>query len=262
MLKYRTIAFFICIHWAVAQAEPLGHRLPELAARPDSVECAFYRHRRFGDPIAEDLRVARWGQPDQTVTIRYRYRYLKQPYVPDTIDGSLPRNQTFRLDPATGRPFDPPWATFRTVRPQDYTHVRMLISAGFNRPIWVHLNRLDELGTWVDHYVDLPNGDRIRRPSEYRIAGPFVSDFSEIVWPFDLGAWNERREYAVAFDAKGEISEILTCARPKAYPNPGCDLQFRIDPLIAKVRFNRRLLDRIDQIRHRAWTFLGCLLQP
>lgn len=255
--------FTICAPMQAGTAEALPAALP---FEPDEVDCAWFLDERFGDLLEEQLRVARWGEGDQVATIRYRYRFLRQPNVPDTVDGSLPRNQSFQIDIMSGEPLRDPFHVFRHVPPQDHKHMKILVSAGFDRPIWIHLNWLDEHGQGETQHVELPNGDRVRKPTHFDVIGPYVGDFQQITWPFPLGEgglreYHEKFEYAVAYSADGEISELLQCGRLDAYPNPSCAYSFRIDPLRAKVRFNRRLLDQIEFVRHRARTFVGCLLQ-
>jgi len=142
----------------------------------------------------------------------------------------------------------------------------ILVRADFDHPIWVLLNWIDELGSGEDFHINLPNGDLVRRPTYFNTIGSYVSDFQQISWPFlegegGLREYHRKFEYAVALDADGEIFEILQCGRRDSYPNPRCDYSFRIDPLRVKVSFNRRLLDQIEFVRHRARAFIECLVR-
>lgn len=136
-----------------------------------------------------------------------------------------------------------------------------MVTANPDRPVWVALNVYDRPGgSGESTNVELPSGIIVRKPSNFFTVGPFVSDFDRIEWPFDLGEYYERSEYSVSRDRHGEIAEILICDRIGSYPNPGCHLKFRFDPLTASIDFNRNQLDRIDIIRQHAKAFVQCLL--
>jgi len=205
------------------------------------------------------LGVARWGQPDQAIELSYRYDFLTQPNVPDTVDGTLERSESFQIDIQTGNALPNPRTELLSLPTQEYTHLTMLVSAGFDRPIWVHLNRLGEIGAHTNEYLTLSNGDRVRRSTAFVLGKIYVSDFRAISWDFDTGDYNRRFEYGVALDEQGEIIEILQCGRDREFTNPTCTFSFRDDPLRVGARFNKRQLPWINLIRNHAQTFVACL---
>lgn len=263
LLNLRTHSFLsavaVILALSIAQAG-LADTIPTV--RPfesDKTDCGFFLSDRFGELREETLRVPRWGADDQTVKIRYRYDYLRQPNVPDTLDGSLPGSQSFEIELETGTPPEMSGYARRHALPQKYTHFSLFVKTGLDRPIWVYLNRLDKRGPSTGSHLTLTNGDIVRKPVNFSIGDLYIGDFREISWNFTLGERDARSEYAVAMDDSGKITELLRCHREGTYPNPGCRYSFRNDPFWARVRFNRSEIDKIDYVRNWAQSFVSCL---
>lgn len=209
--------------------------------------------------ISRDLFVDRIIEDDFVQTITAHADYWLNPYVRSFSDGRMDISARFEMMVEDASPLTDEYGV-NSRSPFDFDHFNILVRSGTERPIWVLLGGTSEASRENWEEITLENGDVVEGPGDMEYSGEFLHGFERVTWTSGQRYVYRNDEFYVLRDSDGEIVEILQCDVGGSYPNPGCQIDYKVQPLWVTVRFNKSLLEHFPLIREHAHTFVRCIL--
>jgi len=210
--------------------------------------------------ISRDLFVDRLVEEDFVRRVTAHADYWHKPYMRDFDDGRMDRTARFKMMIDDATPLSEEYG-FNSRIPSSYEHFSIFVEAGNERPVWVLLWPVSEAGWETPRMVALGNGDMVQGPGDIEFTGETLHGFERVTWASGQGFPYQGDEFHVLRDVSGEIVEIMNCSADGSVPNPTCNLDFKVEPLWVKLRFNKSDLDRLTLIRQHARRFARCILR-
>jgi hypothetical protein len=210
--------------------------------------------------ISRDLFVNRIVEDDFVQTVSANADYWLNPHIRSFSDGRMDIAARFEMMIEDAGPLTEEYA-INSRSPRDFDHFDILVQSSTERPIWVLLGGTSEASRENWEEITLGNGDIVEGPGDMEYSGEFLHEFERVTWTSGQRYHHRNDEFYILRDSDGEIVEILQCTIDGAVPNPGCTVDFKVQPLWVTVDLRKYLLDQLPLIRQHSHTFVRCILQ-
>lgn len=210
--------------------------------------------------ISRDLFIDQIVEDDFVQTITAHADYWLNPHIRSFSDGRMDRAARFEMMVEDASPLTDEYGV-NSRSPFDFEHFTILSQSATERPIWVILGGTSEASRENWEEITLENGDVVEGPGDIEYSGEFLHEFERVTWTSGQRYYRKNDEFYVLRDSNGEIVEILRCTVDGAVPNPGCRIDFKIQPLWVTVDLRKYLLDELPLIRRHSHRFVRCILQ-